>query len=158
MERTFVAKEVIELAIQIEVNGKDFYEALATKSKNSKTKKIFSYLSEQEKEHIEKFTAILGSIASYEPKEAYPEEYFSYMNYLAGDKIFTQKGKGKELAQKVEDEKEAIEMGIEAEKYSITFYEAMKRLVPENDKKKVEIIMGEEKDHLKQLEELKEGL
>ncbi len=46
----FTASEILEMAAQIEINGKDFYSTLTAQSKNQKAKDIFKYLAEQEEE------------------------------------------------------------------------------------------------------------
>ena len=40
----FAASEVVEIGVQIEINGRDFYNTLIKKSKNKKTKEIFEHL------------------------------------------------------------------------------------------------------------------
>ena len=125
MADTFAISEVLELAVQIEINGKDFYNAVAKKAKTDA------------------------------PEGAYPEEYFAYIRALAEGKVFAQKNKGKETAKNVKNEKEALDLGINAEKFSILFYEGMKKLVPGEDNKMIDVVIDEEKDHLRQLVELK---
>ena len=155
MADTFAISEVLELALQIEINGKDFYGILARQSKNENTKDIFQYLTDEEEKHQKTFQKMLDSVKTDAPEGAYPEEYFAYIRALADGKVFAQKNQGKEAAAKVKNEKEALDMGIDAEKYSIIFYEGMKKLVPGEDNKIIDVIINEEKDHLKQLVELK---
>jgi len=160
MAQSFAASEIVELGVQIEINGKDFYDIVLGQTKNKKAKEIFAYLRNQEKEHISAFRTILSSVHKYEPKEAYPAEYFSYMNSLAGTHIFTQEGKGKEMAEglKGKDEKEAILMGIGFEKESITFYEGMIKIVPPEQRSTIDRLIKEENNHLEQLTELRDGM
>lgn len=158
MGNIFAASEIVELAIQIEKNGKDFYGAIAASLKNKKSKEIFEYLAAQEEKHAEVFAKILGAIEKYEPAEAYPGEYFAYMNALASESVFTQKDKGREIAKKIKNEKEAIDIGIQAEKDSIVFYGGMKKAVPEYDRKTVDEVIAQEEEHLRQLLDLKAKL
>jgi len=158
MGNIFSASEVLEIGIQIEKNGKDFYQTLASQTKNKKNQELFEYLANQEEKHMNTFQQILLSLEKYEPVEAYPGEYFAYINALAEETVFTKKDKGKELASKVKDEKEAIAIGIQAEKDSIIFYQGMKRVTPEYDQKIVEEVIKEEEKHLRQLLEIKTNL
>ena len=158
MVNIFSGSEIVELGIQIEKNGRDFYNALVGKSKNQKAKEKFKYLAGEEEKHIEVFSKILDSVHKYEPPESYPGEYFAYMNALARDYIFTQKDKGRKVAKDVKGDKEAIELGIRFEKDSIIFYTGMKRIVPEYDHKIVDKLISQEQDHLRQLSGLKESL
>ena len=155
MEGKFAGSEAVEFGIQIEINGRDFYKTLVEKSKNEKAKELFKFLEREEDGHIKKFRKILKSIQNYEPKEAYPEEYFSYMNSLASEYVFTKKGKGLEIANKVKTDKEALDLGIGFEKDSIVFYEGMKKIVPGSDGPILDKLIQEENNHLKKLTDLK---
>jgi len=158
MGNIFSASEIVGVGIQIEKNGRDFYNTMVTQSKNSRAKDIFKYLAGQEKKHIEVFQGILGKTDKYEPQGLDAEQYFAYMDTLAGESVFTRKDKGKELAEKAKNDKEAIDMGISAEKDSIVFYEGMKKIIPFYDQKIVEEIITQEQGHLRQLSELKANL
>ncbi len=158
MVNIFAGSEIVELGIQIEKNGRDFYNAVIEQAKNQKAKEKFKYLAGEEEKHITVFQNILDSVHKYEPPETYPGEYFAYMNALARDYVFTQKDKGREIAKNIKGDKEAINLGIGFEKDSIIFYVGMKKVVPEYDHKIVDKLITQEQDHLRQLSELKESL
>jgi rubrerythrin len=158
MGNIFAASEIIELGIQIEKNGKDFYDTLAGQSKNQKAIQIFKYLSNQEDLHISVFKKMLDSVQGYEPAESYTGEYAAYMSALASEHIFTQAGKGIEIARRVVSDKEAVELGLGFEKDSIIFYEGMKKMVPEYDQKIIQELIQQEQGHLTQLSEFKKFL
>lgn len=155
MGNLFAGSEIVELGVQIEKNGRDFYNTLAEQSKNNKARDIFKFLAGEEEKHITAFQKILDKVVRYEPSESYPGEYFAYMNALAGDYIFTQKDKGREIAKKIKSDKEAIDSGIGFEKDSILFYEGMKQVVLENEHAVLEQLLEQEKSHLRKLSELK---
>lgn len=155
MGNIFSGSEIMEIGVQIEKNGRDFYATLAIQSKDPKARDIFKFLAGEEEKHITVFQRILSSIAKYEPPEAYPGEYFAYMSALAQESVFTKRDKGKEIASKIKDDKEAIDIGIGAEKDSIIFYEGIKKAVPEYDQKSIDEVIAQEEGHLKQLLELK---
>jgi len=155
MGNIFAGSEVVEIGIQIEKNGKDFYSTLAGQSRNQKAKDIFKYLAGEEEKHITAFQKILDSVKKYEPQEAFPGEYFSYMNSLASEHVFTQKDKGSEIAKTAKDDKKAVELGIGFEKDSIVFYEGMKKVVLEAEVKAIDGLIAQEQIHLKKLSELK---
>lgn len=158
MGNIFAGSEIVELGIQIEKNGRDFYNTLVKHSKNQKAKEIYQYLAGEEEKHIAVFQKILDSVHKYEPPEAYPGEYFAYMNALASEYVFTQKNKGSEIAQKIASEKEAVDLGIGFEKDSIIFYLGMKKVVPEYDAKVVDELILQESEHLRQLTDLRKNL
>ncbi|MFH1996972.1 MAG: ferritin family protein [Candidatus Omnitrophota bacterium] len=154
----FSGSEIVEMAVQIEMNGKDFYFALTKKAKDPKAAKIFQFLADEEERHIATFRKIRGSVKDYEPKEAYPEEYYSYLRALAGDHIFTRENKGIQAAQGITSDKEALETGMSFEKDSIIFYEAMKKIVPETDRGAIEALIEQEGKHFTVLSELRNSL
>ena len=158
MGNIFAGSEIVELGIQIEKNGKDFYDTLAKQSKNEKAMEIFKFLAGEEEKHIAVFQKILDSVNKYEPPESYPGEYFAYMNALASEHVFTQRDKGRETAKRVTSDQEAVELGIGFEKDSIIFYEGMKRVAPEYDRNVIDGLIMQEQGHLRQLSDLKKGL
>ena len=158
MVNIFAGSEIVELGIQIEKNGRDFYDTLVRQLKNKKAKEIFKYLAGEEEKHIATFQRILDKLEKYEPPESYPGEYFAYMNALASDYVFTQKDTGKRIAKNITSDKEAVDTGTGFEKDSILFYEGMKKVVPEYDHKVIDELITQEQSHLRQLSDLKKGL
>lgn len=158
MGNIFAGSEIVEIGIQIEKNGRDFYNTLEKKSKNQKASEIFKYLAGEEEKHIVVFQKILDSLGKNEPPELYPDEYFAYMNALASEHVFTKEDKGEEIAKTIKSDMEAVNMGIGFEKDSIIFYEGMKKVVPEYDLKLVDELIMQEQDHLSILSDLKESL
>ena len=157
MAEKLSACELAEIAVQIEKNGMDYYFALAEKSDNPEMRLIFEYLAREEEKHIDIFKKVSDDSCDYQPKEVYPDEYFAYLRALAGQYIFTKEKAGRDIASKVKDYKEGIDLGIQFEKDSILFYEEMQKMVPEKDKSTVEKLILEEKKHLRKLCDLKGG-
>jgi rubrerythrin len=155
MGNIFAGSEIVEIGIQIEKNGRDFYNALVRQSKNPAALRIFKYLAGEEEKHIAVFQNILSKTERYEPIGLDADQYFAYMNALASGYIFTQKDKGEEIAKKIKSDKEAVDVGIGFEKDSIIFYEGMKKTVPDYDQKIVDGLIAQEQTHLMQLIELK---
>lgn len=158
MANIFSASEVVELGIQIEKNGRDFYAALSSKSKNKIAARAFEFLAGEEEKHIQVFKGILDETNKYEPQAVYADEYFAYMNALAGDYVFTKENTGRYLAQKITSDKEAVETGIGFEKDSIVFYQGIKKAVPEKEQPVVDKLTAEEEKHLKKLLDLRKEI
>jgi rubrerythrin len=158
MGNIFAGSEIVEIGIQIEKNGRDFYNVLVGKSKSDKAKEIFKFLAQEEEKHILIFQGILEKTEKYEPPESYPGEYFAYMNSLASEYVFTKKDKGKEIAERTKSDGEAADLGIGFEKDSIIFYGGMKRVVPEYEHKLVDELIMQEQNHLRKLVDLKANL
>ncbi len=158
MANIFAGSEIVEIGIQIEKNGYDFYTVLINQSKNSQARETFEFLAGEEEKHIAVFKGMFDSLREYTPPESYPGEYFAYMSALASEYVFTQKDKGRDIAKKIKSDNEAIGLGIGFEKDSIIFYEGMKKVVPEYDLKIVDKLIEQEQHHLKMLTDLKHSL
>ena len=133
MNKSFSGCEVVEMGIHVEENGRDFYSELATKAEGSELRSVFSFLAGEEQKHIETFDGIFKSTCDHEPEGAYTQEYYDYMKALSGQYVFTKKGTGREMAEKVKDLAQGLDLGIQFEKDSILFYQEMKNYVPEKD-------------------------
>lgn len=155
MGNIFSGSEIVEIGIQIEKNGKDFYNTAAARSKHASSKELFEFLAGEEERHITTFKKILDGLQKYEPPEAYPDEYFAYMNTLASEYVFTQKDKGSEIAKSLKTDKEVVDKGIDFEKDSIIFYEGIKKAVPEYDIKIIDELISQEQVHLQKLTEIR---
>ncbi len=155
MANVFSGSEIVAFGIQIETNGRDFYNTLAAKAAGSEAKEMFEFLAGEETKHILIFRKILESVREYEPPETYPGEYFAYMSMLAGEYVFTQAGKGKEIAKSIKNDKDAIDIGIKFEKESIIFYDRMKKTVPEDQLGVINKLIEQENSHLFKLLKLR---
>jgi rubrerythrin len=155
MGNIFAASEIVELGIQIEENGRDFYSALCHQTKNIPAAELFKFLAGEEEKHIKIFRGLLEKTEKYEPPKIYADEYVAYMKALVSEYVFTQKNKGEEIAKTIKTDKEAVELGIGFEKDSIIFYEGMKKVVPEYSLVVVEELIRQEQGHLRQLTDLK---
>lgn len=154
MGNVFKGSEIVGIGIQIEKNGRDFYNTLVGRAKEQKSQELFKFLAGEEERHIAVFEKILSGLEKDDSLDSYPGEYASYMQNLASEHIFIQKDKGIQVAEGTNNDKEAIELGIKFEKDSITFYEGMKKVVKEYDHKIIEKLIEQEQAHLKQLSDL----
>ncbi len=152
MADIFSSCELIELGVQIEVNGRDFYQELSSRAKDIKLRELFKFLAAEEGKHIGIFNEISEKQLCDKDKEFNRDEYFAYMNSLARNYVFTERDTGKKEAIVIKDEKEGVEKAIGFEKDSIVFYEGMRKIVPE--KKTVDLLIAQEKMHLKKLTEM----
>lgn len=157
MGNLFKSSEIVKFAVQIEKNGRDFYDQASKNVKAEKAKKIFEYLSHEEQLHIGIFEGILSQMDVNEPAESYPGEYADYMLALVEENVFTKDKRGSEIARKIRNDKQALDLAIGFEKDSILFYYEMKRYVWEGFHKDVDKIIAQEQDHLKKLSDILKG-
>ncbi|MFO7995735.1 MAG: ferritin family protein [Dehalococcoidia bacterium] len=154
----FSGNELLEIAIAIERNGMAFYQAVADKTSKRDIKDIYTYLAGEEKKHLDTFQGMSDSLGQAKPPEIYGEEYMLYLKSLVDNVVFSNFTEAQQKAGKISNEIEAVDIGIQAEKDSILFYIELQDLVRERDNKVVLKILDEEKNHLRQLSQLKIGL
>jgi rubrerythrin len=155
MGEFFAGSEIIEIGIQIERNGRDFYNTLARKFGDMKVQEIFKFLSGEEEKHIKAFQGILEKTNKHKEQGLVSDDYFSYMNSLASGYVFTKENTGEDIARSIKSEMDAVEKAVGFEKESITFYEGIKKIVPDEDKRIIDSLIEQENSHLSQLTELK---
>ena len=127
---------------------------MAQKFDDPKVKELFSFLADEEIKHKKIYEEMVSKIEKYEPFEAFPGEYFAYLRAYADKIIFTQKKFDEEIA-KIKDINAALDYAINAESDSILYYQEVKNLVPENQRKIIEGIIEEERRHFVKLSENK---
>jgi rubrerythrin len=151
----FSGTEIVEVAVQMEKNGNRFYSVFAKRLKDKKAKGLFSYMAEEELRHMRNFKDILSSVQDYQPKESYPQEYFSYLNAVAGDYIFLKNKKMEEKIKKIIAEIDAVDFSLGIEKDSVLFYEEIKNTILANDRGIIDKIIEQEKNHIIKLWDLR---
>jgi len=153
----FKASEVFEVAVQIEQNGEKLYRHAVNVTDDPKMKDVFNYLAEEEVKHRGLFEALAEKVEHYQPPEAYPGEYCSYVRAYAEGIVFSPEKMEQELA-KIKSAGDAVEMGIQREIESILYYLEIKSFVPKNQWEDVDRIIEEERTHYLRLVDLKRDL
>lgn len=151
----FSGTDVVELGIQIEKNGMDFYNGVASNSKSKKAIEIFKYLAGEEAKHIIAFEKLLKQIEIEAPAETYQGEYYDYLKVLSEMNVFTQKNKGKEVAKQIKADIQALDMAMGFERDSILFFYEMKKIVHKKDFAVIDNLIGQEQEHLTALSGLR---
>lgn len=156
MSDKLTIQEIIEIGIEIEKNGAAFYHELKGSAKTSHVRDLFAFLAEEEKKHVVRFQEILDSVGGYQISEAYYyTEYMDYMKAIADNHVFKSNISVKEVADKAKTPKEAVDIAIGFEKESILLFHEMWHLVPESDKKAIQKLIDEERDHIRRLSAIK---
>lgn len=155
MDNIFSGSELVELSIQVERNGLEFYAALAQKSRDPGIADLFVFLAREEEKHITVFKKMCAKIEGCGAPEVIADEYIAYMHALAGEHVFTRQGEGAKAAQAILGDAQALDVAIGFEKDSIIFYEGMRRLVPQADMVVVDALIAQEKSHLMKLVRMK---
>lgn len=151
MSQISIGKELLEVAIEIEKNGRIFYEYIARGGEDKEVRDIFMRLATREKEHENMFRDMLSRLGGYQPPQEYSGEHYQYIKDLADSSIFTSEWAQALLINNTMTDVKAMEAGIGFEKDSILFYSEMRGMVPREDQDIVDMIVSEEQKHLSEL-------
>ncbi|MDH3973273.1 MAG: ferritin family protein [Deltaproteobacteria bacterium] len=157
MSILFSASEVMTIAIQIEKNGLNFYNAMAAKSENKEAKELFKFLADEEVKHYSTFQKLLNGLKKLEISAYDQEEYNNYLGALTSSRVFNRDANTAEFVKDLTD-LDAVEIAIEAEKDSILFYYELLEQAFSEDKNEIEKVIKEEKIHYAKLIKLKKDL
>ncbi len=149
--------DLANMAIDIERNGAAFYDIMARSSDAAPVREIFHYLVEMERRHMQIIQEIFSGVDKNDPI-GYDEERSAYVKTLMENSVFTDDFVNNEFVNRIENDIQALELSIIAEKDSIIFYYELLGLVPESNRELVNRIIAEEKSQIKQLTALKKEL
>jgi len=154
----YKAGEVLEKAIEIEVKGAAFYQALAETADDSSLIELFTYLAEQEKTHEQTFTAMMDRAGEF--REDLGMDYFDYlagMQLLADQGIFEDDKKTVKQAVLAKSRDDLIRIAMQFEKDSILYYSEMRPVVDADANRILDELIEQERGHLKKLQNLLAG-
>ncbi|MCS7241649.1 MAG: ferritin family protein [Candidatus Caldatribacterium sp.] len=151
----FSPKEVLTMAAELERRGIAFYEGLERKTQKQEGKKIFQFLADEEKRHLEIFSDLLGKVP--EVFLDTDEEASRYLGAMVESGVLRRVLQGEVDVERL-GISEALDIGIQVEKESILFYQGFLPFVVEEKRQWVETIIAEEKRHLVRLSTLKEEI
>ncbi len=157
MDDKFTIQEIIEIAIEIEKNGKSFYQSLSEQAGSAQLRDLFEYLSKEEELHINRFEELLKISGGYQISELYyATDYMGYMKAIADERVFKSNLSVNEFVKNIKSASEALDKAIGFEKDSILFlYEMQEFLDDKNNKGTIQKLINEEKDHIRRLSIIK---
>lgn len=155
MRESFNSCEIVEMALEIEKNGRDFYAALAEKTSDLLAADIFRFLSREEEKHIGVFHRLRDALMMCDEKEQTSDEYFAYLNAVAGEHVFLEAGSGARAAGSMANPEEALALALAFEMDSIVFFEGMRSVVPASESAVLDALIAQERKHVVQLNEMK---
>jgi rubrerythrin len=151
----FNAAEVFKIAIEIEENGKKFYESAQSVIDDPGVNKLFQELAREEVEHKKKFESLLAQLS---PDVATPvvwdpdNNLAQYIKMMADQHVFLSSGEMDGLLAGIKNAKDALELAIEFEKDSVIFFLSMQEATEgKKGQELVEVLIKEEREHLKRL-------
>lgn len=157
---TFNTDELMELAIQIEKNGLEYYALMSEKSVNPETKQVFEYLGREEQGHLENFVKIRERLAESQKEKAFQiaDEYntpemFNYLNAMFDGRVFPNLKSHAEIAGEIKTDEQAIYHAIGFEKDTVLFFHEILDILGPDDQNRslVRELIRQEKIHIARL-------
>jgi len=149
---TFNAKEIFEMAEQIERNGAKFYRRAAQQTADEKTRKMFLDMAAMEDTHLEKFEQMRKELTTRETEPTIfdpDNQAIMYLKTMAASHGYEGRISPQKEFTGTETIKDILRTAINSEKESVVFYTGIKEMVPPKaGRGRVEEIIKEELSHI----------
>ncbi len=151
----FNAAEVFQIAINIEENGKKFYDKALAIVDDQAVKDLFMDLGLQELEHKKRFEALKAQLPPEVQKATVwdpDNETDLYIKMMADQHVFTAADSVEKALATVKSAMDALKMAIEFEKDSVLFFLSMLEVTDtKKDQDLINLLVKEEQTHLRKL-------
>ena len=139
--------EVLEMAVQTERIGYQFYTTMAKKfEKDAELAKLFNELASKEKNHEKTFSDLKDMAAKSGSEPVEWEEVSNYMRAFVESEFFLGKGKSLPSMDHIKTVKDAVKFALGFEKETLLYFLALRGVVRE--KELVDEVINEEKSHI----------
>ena len=148
--------EALKVAMNTEEEGLRFYEGMARKVESEDARRLFTDLADSEKEHFRTFSGLHDKISGDSSPVSWTldEDQRQYLRGLVDTGVFSGLPAMRGAGNGGLTEREALAIGIQAEKDSILFYrEAAEVSHNASGRKAFALVVEEEKKHLADLSE-----
>lgn len=148
---TFSLSEVLQMAEEIERNGVKFYNDAAEKVREEKTRAVMLDLAEKEKEHERTFRTMREEFCGTEDVHTVdPEgEVAMHIQLMADTHVFNLSKEAADSLATVQTPLSVLKLAMGFEKDTIVFFQALKEAVTTKNKSKVELMIQEEREHIR---------
>ena len=155
MAMQYSLSEVFEMAEGIESNGYDFYTQAADAIKDKTVKALFHDLAGKELQHKETFANLRKEFCSaVDAHWVDPDgQAAAYLQATADNHVFNVEKDVSSLLASLQSPESALRLAIGFEKDTIAFFTALKQAVTGENRDKVDLLIKEELDHIRVLQD-----
>lgn len=147
----FSGEEIIELALEMERSGKNFYETAVSYAEGAKLKEMLDYLAKEEEKHIADFQKLAEKLTKeFVPNESYVGEYGDYLKSMINSHIFNVSNV-EDLVKGVKTNQEILKFALSFEKDSILIFQEFVNFVNKAGNEIIQQLINEEKGHIKKI-------
>jgi rubrerythrin len=143
--------DVVDMAVQTEVEGERFYRAAAERAESPEARQLFAYLAGEEARHRQTFEALSDRIVVTEIDPTTWDEGIAYIRATVDRAFFSgTKAPIRTIALEgtVDD---MLRQAIAFEQQTILFFGALRDLVQRPNRPIIDQIVAEERDHVRRL-------
>lgn len=149
--------EILEMAVQTERLGYQFYTSAADKfKKNEGLVKLFTTLASKEKMHEKVFNDLKNTVEKQGIEPVEWGEVTNYMRAFVESEFFLGKTKSLSAMDYIKTVQDAVTFALGFEKETLLYFWELRRIVKE--KTTVDEIIDEEKSHVVWLDQFKRSL
>ncbi|HAM53062.1 MAG TPA: hypothetical protein DCP92_21050 [Nitrospiraceae bacterium] len=154
---TYSIGEIMEMAIQTEKLGYQFYTGMSEKfKKDAGLVKLFTTLASKEKMHEKTFTNLKDIVAKHGTEPVQWEEVTPYMRAFVESEFFLGRGKSLPAMDYLKTVQDAVKFALGFEKETLLYFMELRTIVKE--KEVVDEVINEEKSHIMWLDRFRTEL
>jgi rubrerythrin len=162
MSLQFTAESIFEIGVQIEKNGKAFYQHAAATVSDASLKTLLVGLADWENGHITLFEELKAELPDtmrednlFDPDN----EFFIYLQAAADSHVFISTTDIAGLAARCTTPDAIFEMALRFEKDSVVYYTTLKEMVAnQRGKQRIDTLIREELKHIDMLNKQRKAL
>ncbi len=149
--------EVLEMAVQTEKLGYQFYTGMADRFKSDAgLVKLFTTLASKERVHEKTFSELKGMVAKKGTEPVEWEEVSNYMRAFVESEFFLGSSKSLPTMDHIKTVKDAVKFALGFEKETLLYFWELRNIVKE--KEIVDEVINEEKSHIMWLDTFRKSL
>jgi rubrerythrin len=149
--------EIMEMAIQTEKLGYQFYTGMADKfKKDAGLAKLFTTLATKEKAHERTFTNLKDTVDKSGTEPVQWEEVTNYMRAFVESEFFLGGGKSLPTMDNIRTVPDVVRFALGFEKETLLYFMELRNIVKE--KAAMDAVIDEEKSHIVWLDQFRKGL
>lgn len=176
-DKEIIVTDVLEVAVRLERLGLKFFKSVSELDLSEDIKELFNFLASEEEKHTGIYSTMLDNISDYHSQYKYPGEYGKFIDAYAKMvfmKIVTSSKfsdsikeavsnidhKSKDFFDKLvglhdfKTAEDALNIARELEISAIVFYSEALSLFKEKDQFILNLIIKEEKEHLRKINDI----
>lgn len=148
--------EIMEMAVQTEKLGYQFYTGMADKfKKDAPLADLFNTLASKEKTHERTFMNLKDLVAKNGTEPVMWEEVTNYMRAFVESEFFLGNGKSLPTLDHLRTAQDAVKFALGFEKETLLYFMELRTIV--KDKAIIDAVIDEEKSHIVWLNQYRKG-